>query len=314
MKVIMNMLDHFILRPILPLSEMEDSISHLEGSKNFRICRFPSSEGGQAIVEYTLILAVIVLLILGALYQFNQGFQKFASGIMNGYTTCLLETGELPGDSAICADQFKQFNAADGKPLVKGVNDGSGGGGSGGGEDGKSGGKRGRQARGALDRNDSGSSAGRAEGAGGSVGTMKSASDYFNKKGRPKEQILGSTSDEKNYTGSTGSVRRPRLVGLLARPEESKTMKLDRKFILDKEEKKRGEPPKAVSAEGITDSTQSTKKLSYSVKRETASKAANDEGFSFGDWLRFLLIAAMIIAVVMLVLGQVAQISKSWEK
>jgi hypothetical protein len=164
-----------------------------------------------------------------------------------------------------------------------------------------------------MDRSDS-SGGSRAEGAGGSVGAMKSASDYFNKKGRPKNTIVGTTKDEKNFTGSSGTSKRPRLVGNIAKLGTEQRSTLDRKFVMDKEEKERGGPPKPIAAPDRGESLTSSAKVSYSVKRETASKTMDDEGFSFGEWLRFLLIAAIIIALFMLLLGQGVQISKSWEK
>jgi hypothetical protein len=279
--------------------------------------KFPSnSQAGQAILEYTLILCVIILLILGATYKFNQAFRVFASGIMNSYTTCLLQTGELPGNSPICSERFKKFNSDSGKELVKATDgDGSGSGGAGadGDDSDPSARRRGRNARGSMDRSDSGST-NRAEGQGGNVGGMKSASDYFNKKGRQKTSIVGTTKDEKNFTGSTGTSKRPRLVGNLAKPGTEQRSTLDRKFVMDKEETERGGPPKPIAAPDQGESLTSSAKVSYAVKRETASKTIDDEGFSFGDWLRILLIMAIVIALGMLLLGQGVQISKSWEK
>ncbi len=233
---------------------------------------------------------------------------------MNNYTTCLLQTGELPGNSPICSERFMRFNAESGTELVKGSDgDGNGDGGDGSDAGGPNSRRRGRQARGSMDRSDSGSAA-RAEGQGGSVGGMKSASDYFNKKGRPKSSVVGTTKDEKNFTGSTGTSKRPRLVGNLAKLETENRTTMDRKFVMDKDEKERGGPPKTNAAPDQSESLTASKKVSYSVKRETASKTSDDEGFSFGAWLRILLIAAIVIALFMLLLGQGVQISKSWEK
>ena len=53
-------------------------------------------EKGQAVIEYLLILILVVSIILGILYQFNDAFKKFINGYFGDYIACLLETGELP--------------------------------------------------------------------------------------------------------------------------------------------------------------------------------------------------------------------------
>ena len=234
-----------------------------------------------------------------------------------------METGELPGlsgDSGSCAAELKPFNP-DGNGGSTIGNSGGSGSGSGQNGDGDGSGRNSKTAanrrgagteRGQLDSN-SGSSS-RAEGAGGSVGGMKSASDFFNRKGRKQTSVVGEVKDEKNYTGSTKSGKKPRMVGLLPAPVEETRTTLDRRFVAEPDAKEEKEPPQQTSAPEGSSFIVKGKKISYNVKRETAAAKEEKEGFSIGALLRFLLIAAIIIALGMLLLGQGVQISKSWEK
>jgi hypothetical protein len=82
-----------------------------------------ANERGQAVVEYMLILICIVAIIFGITFQFNNAFKVWANNYFGDYLTCILETGDLPsiggtpGDSAICNQFFKPFSLADGRPF-----------------------------------------------------------------------------------------------------------------------------------------------------------------------------------------------------
>ena len=49
------------------------------------------------------------------------------------------------------------------------------------------------------------------------------------------------------------------------------------------------------------------------IEKEEQQDTGEDQAISIGDWLKILLIAAILIAHVMLLLGQALQISKSLE-
>ena len=82
-------------------------------------------EQGQAVIEYILILIMVVSIILGVLYQFNDVFKNFIHSYFGDYIACLLETGELPtlgGDGGpnqgVCNAQFKNFNVSSGRSIL----------------------------------------------------------------------------------------------------------------------------------------------------------------------------------------------------
>jgi hypothetical protein len=75
---------------------------------------------GAGTVEYILMLSVVVIS-LGMLRQFNEAFAVYVKNYYEDYLTCLLDTGELPslgyeGAQGDCDAEFKPFSLADGRP------------------------------------------------------------------------------------------------------------------------------------------------------------------------------------------------------
>ncbi|MDZ4676462.1 MAG: hypothetical protein SGI74_03045 [Oligoflexia bacterium] len=64
--------------------------------------KFKSSESGQTLIEYIFLLSIVIIVLLGAVYRFNTGFADFADkffGDENSYIACLIKEGLLPGDT-----------------------------------------------------------------------------------------------------------------------------------------------------------------------------------------------------------------------
>jgi hypothetical protein len=96
--------------------------------------------------------------------------------------------------------------------------------------------------------------------------------------------------------------------------DKRERLTIDRRFVAekDKPEAKEAAAKTVVQESG---SRIDKKKITYDANRKPAKEMSDDGGeFSFGDMLRFLLIAAIIIALGFLLLSQAAQLSKSWEK
>ncbi|MCC6278187.1 MAG: hypothetical protein IT289_09765 [Oligoflexia bacterium] len=73
---------------------------------------------GQAVVEYVLLLGVVVLIILGIMYRFVSSFGVFMDRIFIGeesYLACLIKNGVLPGDAAGQC-QPPRWSLQDGRP------------------------------------------------------------------------------------------------------------------------------------------------------------------------------------------------------
>jgi Flp pilus assembly pilin Flp len=266
-------------------------------------------EKGQAIVEYVLVLVVAVTIILGGIYQLNSAFKTWANNYFGNYLSCLLETGELPtisgtgGDSGLCNQFFKPFTLADGRPLVaKGQFAGEGGGEQTGGGT--------REAR-------SGSSGAGYRGGGSSGGGSGSftAGKNFGKNaakgakgGRGKDggAFTGDTTAG-GYGGGYSSNR--------GRASSSSRTRLDQRFAFDEtREKQERRSVASTSAKSSTDKKKEGRAgLNNKSKKKDVGDTGDEKGFSFGDLLRYLIIAGILIAILVFLGGQGLQISKSME-
>ncbi len=269
------------------------------------------NERGQGIIEYILILVVTCVLILVGLYSLNSAFKKWANNYFGNYIACLLESGELPnisgggGDGGICNDIFQPFSLAEGRRLssnytppesnptrTPGTTERRGSGGSGG------------YSRGG------GSGGGGGAGGGGSF----SGGTSFGKGSRNKPAGARKVSSAA-YTGSTGasdygsngSGRRSKISAGLKK-------RLDNKFAFDEERERRQK--RTIASSLRRSGEDGTKAPPIRIKREAVKKktdAGVDGGLSLPDFLKYLIIAGIIIALFVLLGGQGLQINKSME-
>lgn len=264
-------------------------------------------QAGQGTVEYVLLLGLTVAIIFGVVLQFNNAFKVWADNYFGEYLTCLLETGELPslgGPQGSGECQPKAFALSDGGG--KDGKDGSSGSGGGGSEDDKnedsaSGGGSSRPTTASADSASSinRSRAGRSRVIAARGGAGGSGGDEDSKKG-----------DDQNGEGSFNSYNQNKNGGqqriLVKQSESSKKRRIE-------EGKKDRTRTKVKSDTDLAGDRQGAPALQKYKKRVIASAGDGDEGFefSFGNILRWLLIAALIIAIVLFIGGQVLQVSKS---
>jgi hypothetical protein len=289
-------------------------------------------QSGQAIIEYLLVLVVVIGLILGLGYKFNSAFRAYVDSFFGKYVSCLLETGELPalgsGVQGYCSQNFNaQFDPNAGSPLPGAGEAGGSSGGSNGGSvrpnspqaQSQSSPSPGGGGQSAAPTSDGGGVRG-TDGinSGGGGGGPQSAGSLFNRSGRATRTAVGEVGGEEGvkYTGSIAPLNRGRTVGEVAGENgRMDRMTLDRRFFSEQDfQEKRSTStneaaPSAEGGEGLR-----PKKTQYEVKRSTAVAGEHEEGFSIGKLLRFLLIFVIIGTLVLLIGGQVLQISKSGEK
>lgn len=268
--------------------------------------KFPSivgNQAGQGVLEYVLVLIVSVGVILGGIYRLNMAFKSWATNYFGNYLACLLETGELPtlggpgGDSGICNQVFKPFSLADGRPLLEGYKapeNKSGGGQSGGGS---------RESRGS------------GGGAGSYSGTaFRSSLGAGSQRGKgPTRRSTGGTGA---YTGSTKTVDYGSSSQRDQRPESKTETRLDNRFAFEneREQKQKSRAPtssKKTSGEG------GNKRKRFAVNPNGFRKDTSDapsSSFTVADFIRFLIIAAIIIALVLFLGGQALNIGKSMQQ
>jgi len=266
------------------------------------------NQRGQAIIEYILILVVTVALILGGMYQLNTAFKSWANNYFGNYLACLLETGELPtisgsgGDAGLCNEIFKPFTLADGRPLVSGYTppEGGGGGNSGGGA--REGGRPGASRAGGG-------------GGGGSYGGRPFPSSFGKGSRKTPGQAGGKKGASATYTGSmaasdygsgAGGSRNKINMGVKGR--------LDNRFAFQDER----ERPQKRSVAGSTrkpgetgEKAPRTRVKRSEVKKSDAAEA--DTGLNLPNFIRILIIAGIVIALVMFLGGQALQIGKSMD-
>lgn len=302
-------------------------------------------ESGQAIIEYVLLLVIVVSIILGIMHQFSDAFRKYTRGMFdpeNGYIVCLLETGVLPGD-ATCQDQFAAFSLSNGKALVSGG--GGSGGGSGGGPSGQSsnpgsrgpGGGAGGSGTRPGDRNASRAEEGGGAGAGGEIRSSGgNGATYVGDGGgggggggrgflRPRStkvgQMAASSKEESSLGGADSLLGKSNSTAVATMTASGKAKPLARGFAYMEDEKSSEStaaraPITSVGKNGDDGGgSLRPKKAVENVSRGPSQEMKVNEGsFGFGDFIRYLLIIAVIIAILLFFGGQLLQMSKSWEK
>lgn len=270
------------------------------------------SQSGQAVVEYILILVVVVGLILGGVYQFNDAFKVWANNYFGDYLTCLLETGELPiidaapGDSGICNQLFKTFSLADGRPL--GTKPGDGGGG--GSESGKS---KSSDAGGAKE----GAYSGGGGSGSGSSGSNSKMSSHFGGQSSAGSVVQknGKGGDKDSYTGSTaaGSYGSPGGGGGGSKGNPQVRQRIDNRFAFEEEKEERQKAKSSSTSRATASEAQAKSRIKMHARELKKNTLEQDKPFTFGNFLRFIIMAAIIIALVVFIGGQMLQVGKSME-
>ena len=303
-------------------SSRDESLANADASKwvkprKFRrdsADRYPVSisirdEKGQAVIEYILVLIVAIAIIFGGLYQLNSAFKAWATNYFGDYLSCLLETGELPsiggtgGDPGLCNQLFKPFTIGEGRRLA-GVQASKGDGES------KKSSAAGASERGNLSRLSKDNSGGGAGGARGYGGTSFSGGKGFGKNAPPNAGPGMSKLDQP--AASKGNNYGNAFTGYNSKQAPSR-IKLDQRFMMDEQRERKQSAASSFArtpADSVT--TQGSKKITYTnTKKAEVVKA--DTGLTVADFLRYLLIAGIIVALLVFLGGQALQIGKSMD-
>lgn len=284
--------------------------------------KYLRNQHGQALVEYILILVVSVTVVLGISAQIFKPMQSFLNDYMGGYTSCLLETGELPsfgGTQGTTVCQYKKFEP--GAPLAAGS--GSGSSGSGGSSSSKNGSgsdsdKNSSNSSSSNDSESSGSSSG------GGVRSSSSSGRSMGRRSRGGSADGASAGASKVTeiaasnvgTGGAGFFK-GNATAYAAASAEGKRRAIGLSGVSDSVKKEMAKNENSGTRMlASTESAERPPKKSI-VKPPVKKPEIADESSSamnFGNFLRIIFIAAIIIILVALMGGQVAQMMKSWEK
>lgn len=238
-------------------------------------------------------------MILGGLYQLNDAFKKWANNYFGEYLACLLETGDLPtiggspGDSGVCEQLFKPFSLADGRPPVKG---------QGSSEEKEAGGS----GAGASERGGGGGGAPvRYSGGGGGFGRGYRSANTPTGRKRPGGVTVTGNTDANGGGGGYTYYQRPV-------SQQSRT-KLNNKFAF---ENQRDADQRRKVAGGTKKDSEGGSRAAIKLKQKNIKKALSeqaDTGFSIGHFIRYIIIACIILALLFFIGGQLLQISKSMD-
>jgi hypothetical protein len=266
------------------------------------------SQSGQAVTEYILVLVVVIALIVGVVYQFNDAVKIWANNYFGNYLSCLLETGELPtlggdgGLSSSCKDSYQEFSLANGRPPKDaGAGPGSGDSDS-----------RKNSSNGAA----SGSSGGGATDGGGSDSSRFKVSSGFDQrfgaKGSGGAGGNGTTGEKKSGGDSLEPTTQGGFQGYggIGGPQRAGN---ENTFPAGKRSKRKENEAKApvIAKTGGGSAARVPRMLVR--KPAAAAPTIEEEPMTFGDYFRYLIIIALILALVIVIGGQVVQVSKELE-
>lgn len=262
---------------------------------------------GQAAIEYVLLLVVSVSLLILLMFQIFKPMQAFLQAYMGTYVQCLLEYGELPNLSSDspgpadseCEAKFEDFTLADGRPPK------GGGAGSGRGDESGDGDQESNQAGGSGGRTFAGSggtgsrrtinTSGRQATAGTESGSQNNTVEVQNGGG------FYNTRSSSSASSSTSTSQRRQIIII-----EDRLSPGQKKALAKKKEEKRSPVSVGEATEG-----RGPKKLVVNPPEPKPPVAEEDQEFTLGNFVKILIIAAIIIAIVIFVGGQILQMSKS---
>ncbi len=278
---------------------------------------------GQAVLEYLLILIVMVA-IVQVLYQFNKNFRKWGEDYFVEYYKCLLETGELPGlggpgTGGICNEVYQPFTWSAGRPPASDNpgNPGNPGNGGNSGSPGRGGGANSTHSKNDTSSAGSGGNSGSrgselSKASGGGGGGAAGVGKFGDHRG-DKMLSSGGGAGEKNKESYTGSTKAMNVSSATGKGGSSKGKDLDNSFGVSREQQERGQETSSSEVKSKKDKSDKKELIPITRKIATDDKKIEEEGFSIGIFLKWLIIAAIIIALLMLVGGQILQVTKGLE-
>lgn len=244
---------------------------------------------------------------------------------MGEYLQCLIESGELPalgyqGDEGICEAEFQAFSLANGRPPVD--QSGSGVSGSGSGANANSSANRSSTSNSGEAPLVKSSGAG-ADGGSPRAGSVVSQSggggfDSFGNKNALRQSRVSRNGSGGAFSGKKAKVPtnfpQNTYTDLGSYSEDG----LRRRFVyVDGPDSNEGNEEDIAGGVGTVsgNNTEARRTKKVPINQSAKRKLANEDEASMGlgDFMRYLVIAAMIIAVLLFIGGQLQSISKSME-
>jgi hypothetical protein len=274
------------------------------------------NRSGQAVIEYVLMLVITVSLVLALVSQLFKPFGQFIDSYMGDYFSCLIEYGELPTlDSAdgspADGDCRAKLGAAGGFNTAGGSRRGSGGR-SPSDSDGNSGSSASQSGAGNESSGGGGSSGGTYAGSASRGGGRNINSRRFPSSGVESAGAQGKVVEiAADGNGNSGYFGGSNSAGRVGRSSSKKLAvgisglsEFERKKL---EKKSSGGSGPSISTEGVGPAP----KKMIVKKPEQKAIVQEEKEVTIGNFIRYLFIAALVIALVIFIGGQAAQMSKS---
>jgi hypothetical protein len=292
----------------------------------YRVKEKSNSSSGQATVEYVLVMIIVIVIILGLVFQFNDAFRNYARNYFGAYLQCLLDNGELPNLGAqvatsTCDEEFQPFNIASGRvPNFSGASSNPGQLGAGG----RSGSSSGDAKEESSPKDPGAASGGSETDRSGRPSRFSSSSGRTSSGNNLRPSKFASGNDNAEAGGNAGSAGGARTRKVIRRSSDGTPIVNERNFSeggrqayfqaskVDEEvlRDEAGLLPERFEQNGRTKKKAFEQEI---VARKIQSEEEAKE-LSFSNFMRYLLIAAVIIAVILFLAGQFLSISKSMEK
>lgn len=275
---------------------------------------------GQALIETILLLVVGIALALILMNSFfGSSLKSWGENQFGSYLQCLLESGELPalgGGAGACSNEYVAFG--------EGAGDGSGGPGSGGGGSGDStegdgsngdgGGRAGAPGRVAVDGNRAG------RGRRGSARRFAASSNFGSGSGAGGEGGGAAGKKESQYSGSS-EVGLPSWAtqggGERTEIKRRKVGYRDYDGFYSADQKKQKEEGDAVTVSEEKVNSQDAQAPQAMLMKKRAPTSApppdDDDEWTFGGFIKYIIIIAIIIGIILFLGSQLLQIKNSMD-
>lgn len=289
------------------------------------------NQSGQAGIEYILILLVIVALAM-MLRQLYEPLRLWTDRHFSAYLSCLLEVGELPQFAGEVCNEGSSADLARTMRQVQIRNPMGEGGGAGGINGNRTGGSNAAALNAEEARRRAGrrpSSAATAEAVtntpgGGGGGGFAGRSPRFASRGGRSQFGQGGSAAGRTSAGDPGAGKSSNLEAINGGSVEGRRKVADRKkrdtddsglsgYEMDRRDRKvvaRSQTSVKTDDEG-NDRRPTRLKANRSGPK---AEVIEEKPWSFGDYLRIMIIIAIIVALFFLIGGQALQLSKSSEK
>ncbi len=270
-----------------------------------------SNQKGQAALEYVLILFIVVALITGVLFKFGSAFRFFGENIVGTQLECALTYGQLPGNLPAGVNCDDPQIGAGGAGAGSGGTDGSGEANN---PDGSGDPNNTKDKNGDHDGSNSSNSASNISGGSGSDGFFSSGSGRRNRRsiaanagGEEKKDAAGADSE--------GISRGSRKIIVIDETIRVGGGNRSRYIPVPGEQKKKqaATAVSGIAAKVDSNEIRTAKKIPVVTEDRKPAEIPKDEPMSFGQFFKYLVIAAIVIALVVFFGSQVMNFQNSKE-